>query len=285
MADATCSEEGCDRPVLARGLCSRDYQRWRLHRPADWSEPLKERPKCLVGDCPREGRTKGYCNRHYEHLRLYGDPVAKKDRPLEVRLREVGWTVTESGCWEWDGKRNDNNYGLFSAKRFGYENARAHRAMYECFVEPIPDDLQLRHKCDNPPCVNPDHLIPGTAADNSRDMVERGRNWRKKRGGTCANGHDVTKPGALRKVTKAGKSETVCVECNRARQGRYQERLRQARPRRQSGKPSRLTAAQVTEIRAKRVAGVKLKALAAEYGISQSYACSIAKGSPVKRAA
>ncbi len=206
MADATCSEEGCDRPVLARGLCSRDYQRWRARRPADWHEPPREKPGCLAGDCPRTARARGYCNRHYENLRRYGEPIPQRDRALEVRLREVGWTVTASGCWEWNGSRNDNGYGLFSASRLGYENTRAHRVVYECLVEPVPDHLVLRHKCDNPPCVNPGHLIPGTSLDNSRDMVERERHWRHGRT-SCDNGHDLVIPGALRRVSKKDGTE------------------------------------------------------------------------------
>jgi hypothetical protein len=39
----------------------------------------------------------------------------------------------------------------------------------------LPTAVQVRHRCDNPPCVNWRHLLPGSAADNSRDMVERGR--------------------------------------------------------------------------------------------------------------
>jgi hypothetical protein len=216
-----CSEDGCDRAVVARGLCARDYQRWRAHRPPGWSEPPREKPKCLVSDCPRRVRKQEYCNRHYENLRRYGNPVPQRDRPLEARLRETGWTVTASGCWEWNGKRNDDGYGLFSARRLGIEGARAHRVVYECLAEAIPDGLLLRHKCDNPPCVNPDHLIPGTDLDNAHDMVERGRHFRHGRA-RCDNGHDLSLPGAR---TNRG----WCAECDRARKRRYEERHRPAK--------------------------------------------------------
>jgi HNH endonuclease/Homeodomain-like domain len=98
-----------------------------------------------------------------------------EEQTLDDRLWAVGWTVTESGCWEWGGPRNEAGYGIFTAAALGFRGAMAHRVMYERHVGPIPDGLLVRHRCDNPPCVNPDHLIPGTNLDNSRDMVERRR--------------------------------------------------------------------------------------------------------------
>lgn len=90
---------------------------------------------------------------------------------IEERVQMVPW----SGCWLWDLSLA-NGYGQFIIKRGGRQSsARAHIAAYEAFVGPVPDGLILRHKCDVPACCNPDHLEFGTFADNSRDMVERGR--------------------------------------------------------------------------------------------------------------
>jgi len=51
----------------------------------------------------------------------------------------------------------------------------AHRIAYELSKGPVPKELIVRHTCDNPPCCNPNHLIPGTDADNAKDKSERGR--------------------------------------------------------------------------------------------------------------
>ena len=64
-------------------------------------------------------------------------------------------------------------YGRFNAEG---ETHLAHRVSYTIFVSPIPVDNLIRHACDTPLCVQPWlHLLPGTHADNNRDMMERGR--------------------------------------------------------------------------------------------------------------
>jgi hypothetical protein len=120
--------------------------------------------------------------------------------------------------------------------------------------------MVLRHSCDNPPCVNPDHLVPGTCADNSRDMVERRRHWRHDRA-ECDKGHDLTLPGAI----KHGKSADRCAECDRERRRESEDRRRRA-----LGVPSRriLAPDQVAEIRRRRAGGASLKELGADFGLS-----------------
>lgn len=55
------------------------------------------------------------------------------------------------------------------------DHRRASRVAYEIYVGPIPAGLHVLHKCDNPPCVNPDHLFVGTPLDNARDCSAKGR--------------------------------------------------------------------------------------------------------------
>lgn len=106
---------------------------------------------------------------------------------MELTLQDIKlfWAKVRkngpNGCWLWLGNvaKHCGGYGTFDRRRGGVRVVRrAHRLAYELLVGPIPKGLMLRHrKCDNPPCVNPGHCEPGTAKDNSRDMVEHGRHW------------------------------------------------------------------------------------------------------------
>lgn len=134
---------------------------------------------CTVPGCGSKHKGLGYCATHYDRLRKRG-VVGGAERlklfgaNLEDRLRRWGWTVTESGCWEWGGLRDPDNYGKVSVTG-GRVQMLAHRAAYEVWVGPIPDGAVVMHKCDNPPCINPDHLSTGTQLDNIQDMVTKGR--------------------------------------------------------------------------------------------------------------
>lgn len=75
-------------------------------------------------------------------------------------------------CWEWQSTRNLRGYGKFWLHG---RTDLAHRVSYKLHKGPIPAGLQVRHTCDNPPCVNPSHLLVGTGKDNARDAIERDR--------------------------------------------------------------------------------------------------------------
>lgn len=76
------------------------------------------------------------------------------------------------GCWEWTGNKSYQGYGefFFCGRRFP-----AHRASYQINVGRVDGGLLVCHKCDNKSCVRPSHLFLGTAKDNSRDMIKKGR--------------------------------------------------------------------------------------------------------------
>lgn len=109
------------------------------------------------------------------------------------------------GCWLWTGTMNSDGYGNFGVKASCH--AKAHRVSYEIYKGKIPPGLIVRHKCDNPSCVNPDHLELGTHADNSSDRSKRNRTALG-----AKNGKSVLKPEqvySIRSLASVGMSERV----------------------------------------------------------------------------
>ena len=113
----------------------------------------------------------------------------------------------DNECWEWQAYTDKNGYGQFQSRS-------AHRCSYSMCNGDIPDGLIVRHKCDNPPCVNPNHLLLGTTADNVRDRDSRGRNGHTNKT-HCKNGHEFTKENTFLKVRKGRGITRGCRECKR----------------------------------------------------------------------
>jgi hypothetical protein len=93
-----------------------------------------------------------------------------RNGPVPAHRPELG------PCWLWTGSTNDKGYGKIGFHRH-YVNhiLYAHRISYLLAHGVLPDDREICHECDTPPCVRPDHLFAGTRRDNLVDMVQKGR--------------------------------------------------------------------------------------------------------------
>jgi hypothetical protein len=97
---------------------------------------------------------------------------------LEYRLKSKVDVDPVTGCWNWTGSFRKSGYGKLNVGSLtdgSRHTVTASRASYETFVGPIPEGLVICHKCDNPKCINPEHLFTGTFKDNYDDMVAKGR--------------------------------------------------------------------------------------------------------------
>jgi hypothetical protein len=96
----------------------------------------------------------------------------KLDSFIQRFWAKVDKSAGLDACWLWTASTSGAGYG-----NIGMDGAMksAHRISWELANGPIPPGMLVRHKCDNPPCVNPRHLLLGTHSDNMQDMLERGR--------------------------------------------------------------------------------------------------------------
>jgi len=94
-----------------------------------------------------------------------------RDIPIK-RFSKLVQMADRHSCWEFTGARKHNGHGYFWD---GSKLILAHRYSYEQHFGPIPEGLCILHKCDNPPCVNPEHLFVGTKSDNIKDRDKKGR--------------------------------------------------------------------------------------------------------------
>lgn len=112
--------------------------------------------------------------------------------------------VRPGACWPWIGYKNHKGYGRMMV-RIGnkFASRNAHRVSYELFVGQIPDGAIICHECDNPSCVNPEHLFLGTPLANTQDMLLKGR---------CRSGRKKKGRKGMKRRTKHGRRLRSMVE-------------------------------------------------------------------------
>jgi len=120
-------------------------------------------------------------------------------------------------CWLWNASTDGNGYARFVINR---KSVIASRFSYKSFVGEIPNGLFVLHKCDNPKCVNPEHLFTGTQTDNMQDMLKKGRNPRSVKT-HCPQGHEYSEQNTYKYCNRRH-----CKTCMKARsKERYEKAI------------------------------------------------------------
>jgi hypothetical protein len=131
---------------------------------------------CSYPGCCGKHQARGYCKRHYTQLLKTGSVEiirANPHLPPDQRFWKFANKGNPDECWNWSGQRDKDGYGCF---RFSTAKPmRAHRYSFELHGGQPQDGLFVCHKCDNPSCVNPNHLYLGSQSDNMKDRHRAGK--------------------------------------------------------------------------------------------------------------
>jgi len=112
-------------------------------------------------------------------------------------------------CWEWQGSLYKDGYGKMCFRVDGQVvTKRAHRAVYEYYRGPIPEDMEIDHLCRYRRCVNPAHLEPVTHLENMRRAIHATKQF-------CIREHEFTVENTY--VNPKKPSSRVCRKCRQFR--------------------------------------------------------------------
>jgi len=181
---------------------------------------------CSVPTCSKPVDKRGWCGMHYRRWQRHGNPMTNL-RPEIVRgtPEERFWAKVEKGkieeCWLWLGSRLPFGYGSFGKGR--NKTILAHRMSYVLTHGVIPEGLEISHTCDNPPCVNPRHLVAETHSENlaRSSITQSKRNAAKTH---CKHGHLFDDSNTIRRPDKP--NSRGCRACGRLAAAKYQSKKR-----------------------------------------------------------
>lgn len=142
------------------------------------------------------------------HIKRVSESVWRGSRPISKPVEERLFgniNITAVGCWEWNGNKRPDGYGTIYS--YVHKMMRAHRMSWLVVNGEIPKDMDVLHKCDNPPCINPDHLWIGTDADKVRDMDKKGRHSKGEQNHHKLSGKQVV---AILDMLKNGLRQSEC---------------------------------------------------------------------------
>lgn len=193
------------RPLSWKGLASMD----KVCATCGVSKPHEDFPLRGDGERRRECRT---CRRQRDRDLRAARPKRPRPSPEERFWAKVDLSDAD-GCWPWTAGSDKDGYGKFRLTLATgiYIDERAHRYSLGIKIGRtlVPGEMAL-HRCDHPPCVNPDHLFLGDANANSQDMVAKGRHP-SRRLTHCPKGHEYSESNVIRNA----RGHRRCRECVR----------------------------------------------------------------------
>lgn len=123
------------------------------------------------GKMLKDLKNESFCSRKCSSLFRRDNHYSEYEEKIKERiLRNI--EIFPSGCWIWKSFKSKSGYAEITWKG---EKKRTNRISFEVFKDKIPTGMYVCHTCDNPLCVNPDHLYIGTHQDNIDDKLKKGR--------------------------------------------------------------------------------------------------------------